>query len=144
MVLFPGFDQVDVFGPLEVLRGLAYFYPMNLSLIAADLKPVSTKPITAAMNPFNSSFGASVNPTHTFGTAPPLDVLIVPGGEGMRKPNMTDVTGFIKRTYPSLKYMITVCTGAGLAAQSGVLDGKRATTNKASWAQINAMGPNVK
>jgi len=37
-----------------------------------------------------------------------------------------------------------VCTGAGLAARAGLLDGKRATTNKATWALTTAFGPKVK
>lgn len=49
----------------------------------------------------------------------------------------------IKDTYPSLKYLITVCTGSGLAARAGILDGKRATTNKMAWKDMVALGPEV-
>jgi transcriptional regulator GlxA family with amidase domain len=38
-----------------------------------------------------------------------------------------------KNVYPSLKYLITVCNGSVLVARAGVLDGKRATTNKSAW-----------
>lgn len=84
-------------------------------------------------------------PTHTFATAPPLDLLFVPGGLGTRgsNPVIEEVISYIRNTYPQLGYLITVCTGAGLAARAGVLDGKRATTNKMAWTETTGLGVNV-
>lgn len=47
---------------------------------------------------------------------------------------MAPLVDFIRETYPKVQYMITVCTGSWLAARAGVLDGRRATSNKRSWA----------
>ncbi|KAF7373021.1 Class I glutamine amidotransferase-like protein [Mycena sanguinolenta] len=58
----------------------------------------------------------------------------------MSEASETTIT-FIRNIFPSLKYLITVCTGAGLAARAGVLDGRNATTNKAEWAKTIALGP---
>jgi transcriptional regulator GlxA family with amidase domain len=104
---------------------------MNLHIIAASMDPVSTRLLTK--QPAESNFEQLILPTHTFETAPALDVLIVPGGQGTREQGVTSTVDFIKKTYPSLQYLITVCTGSGLAARAGILDGKRATTNKLSW-----------
>lgn len=92
-----------------------------------------------------NAIGQSVVPTHTFATAPDLDVLLVPGGLGSRgsPPEVTAAVEFIRDVYPHLKYLITVCTGSGLATRAGVLDGKRATTNKMAWREITALGPRV-
>lgn len=92
-----------------------------------------------------ASVGQDVLPTHTFETAPPLDVLLVPGGRGAREftPAVEGTVDFIRKTYPNLKYLITVCTGSGLAARAGVLDGKRATTNKMAFHETAALGPKV-
>lgn len=143
-VLFPGFQAIDVFGPLDALNTLSWSHNITLSLIAKTTDPVSTVVKDPAYNRVNSSFGESVVPTHTFETAPPLDVLLVPGGIGTRAPNLDEEIAFIKATYPKLHSLITVCTGAGLAARAGVLDGKKATTNKAAWASTTALGPRVK
>lgn len=116
---------------------------MNLYLIAETMDPVTSQPSSAAMNTYNSSFWPVILPTHTFATAPELDVLLVPGGPGVRAPNLQNITDFIADQYESLEYLITICTGAGLAAKSGVLDGRRATTNKSAWSTITAWGPNV-
>lgn len=140
VVLFPAFQAIDVFGPLEALNILSETHHMSLSLIATTLSPVSTG---FSIPKVNSNFSESVVPTHTFATAPALDVLIVPGGQGTRFEDIGPVIDFIRNTYPSLQYLITVCTGSRLAARAGVLDGKRATTNKAGWALTTSCSPNV-
>lgn len=143
VLLFPGFQALDVFGPLDALNILAQERPLNLSIVAATLNPVSTRTPTDAPTPTSSSFAQSIVPTHTFATTPPLDVLIVPGGLGTRAPGLEPTIAFIARTYPTLQYLLTVCTGSGLAARAGVLDGKRATTNKRAWGETTALGPRV-
>ncbi|KAK7445091.1 hypothetical protein VKT23_014952 [Stygiomarasmius scandens] len=117
---------------------------MNLSIIAKSLEPVSTKYGDPSLNPFNSNFGESIVPTHDFTTAPPLDVLLVPGGFGTRADDIDPLINFVRETYPNLKYILTVCTGSWLAARAGILDGKRATSNKSAWYGVKAVGPNVK
>lgn len=141
ILLFPAFQALDVFGPLDALNLLSWQEKMNLSLISASMDPVTTAPRSAAMNPFNSSFFETVMPTHTHDSAPPLDVLLVPGGLGTRAPDVNGTTDFIRTRYPQLKYLISVCTGAGLVARAGVLDGRRATTNKRAWNETTALGP---
>ncbi|KAI7775403.1 hypothetical protein LA080_006826 [Diaporthe eres] len=143
VVLFRAFDGQDIFGPLDALQLLAFQRQMNLYLIAETLDPVTSEPTSAAMNSKNSSFWPIILPTHTFASAPELDVLLVPGGAGVRAPDVKNITDFIADRYPSLEYLITVCTGAGLAAKSGVLDGRRATTNKSAWSTVTAWGPKV-
>ena len=146
MLLFQAFELLDVFGPLDALQILSRKYRMDLSLISSSstLDPVSTRPRAPGMNPMNSTFFQSVLPTHTIKDAPDLDVLIIPGGLGTRAPDLNATIDYIRTTYPKLQYLITVCTGAGLAAQAGVLDSRRATTNKGSWANTVALGPKVK
>jgi transcriptional regulator GlxA family with amidase domain len=116
---------------------------MNLSIIASTLDPVSTIPRSAAMNPYNSTFSQSVVPTHTFSTAPDLEVLLVPGGIGTIAPDRNTTVAYIKKAFPKLRYLITVCTGAHLAAEAYVLDGKNVTTTKRSWAKVKTLGKNT-
>ncbi|KAJ7073232.1 class I glutamine amidotransferase-like protein [Mycena belliarum] len=138
VIAFPGFEALDIFGPLDALNLLAYKYPMNLSIIAATMDPVGTTP---RINPKNSNFSEFIVPTHTFENAPPLDFLLVPGGPGTRATNLNSTIDFVRDTYPSLQYFMTVCTGAGIAARAGVLDGKNATTNKRAFKETSAWGP---
>jgi putative intracellular protease/amidase len=142
VVLFQAFDMIDVFGPLDPLQLLSLgAQQLNLHLIAETLDPVTTAPI--AMNKFNSSFFPVIPPTNTFDDDLDLDLLIVPGGPGARNPNLQAVTGYIAKMYPKVKVLMTICTGAGVAARAGVLDGHMATTNKNAWAIMKEMGPKV-
>jgi putative intracellular protease/amidase len=65
--------------------------------------------------------GQWVIPTHTIANAPPLDVLLVVGGVGSRA-ILNGLLGpsvkFIADVYPSLQYLLVVCTGNALAAAS--------------------------
>ncbi|KAK2627700.1 hypothetical protein QTJ16_002346 [Diplocarpon rosae] len=146
-VLFPGFQALDVFGPLDALNLLSLTTTLNLTLIAATLEPVHTDQMPWLVNAANATFGEAIVPTHTFETAPAdLDVLIVPGGLGTRAPGtlLDAPIEFVRARYPTVRYLISVCTGAVIAARAGVLDGRCATTNKKAWAQTTAWGPEVK
>ncbi|TDZ74523.1 Isonitrile hydratase [Colletotrichum trifolii] len=146
-ILFPGLDMVDVYGPLDILQLLSLSQHLNLHLIAATLDPVVTgivDPLNPTLNKANSSFYPTITPTATFADDVNLDVLIVPGGPGARAAGGEDVVEYVKRTYPKVKYLITICTGTAFAARAGILDGKRATTNKRAWDVIRAYGPEVK
>lgn len=117
---------------------------MNLHLLADTLDPVTTEPPTADTNPWSSSFWHVVQPSHTFADDPDLDVLIVSGRLGMRQTGLNATLDYITRTYPKVKYLITICTGSGLVAKTGIVDNRRATTNKTSWPSIITMGALVK
>ncbi|WEW59136.1 hypothetical protein PRK78_004605 [Emydomyces testavorans] len=145
VVLFPAFQALDVFGPLDALNVLSFTRPLKLSIIAATMDPVSTQARSKGMQRFNSTFGQSVVPTHTFANSPAdLEVLLVPGGVGTSAPDIGPVVQYINQTYPKLKYIMSVCTGAKLLAKSGILDGRSATTNKKSWQSVVKEGPKVK
>ncbi|KAI1809426.1 class I glutamine amidotransferase-like protein [Poronia punctata] len=139
VALYPGYQALDVFGPLDVLNNLSRDTPLELSIIAATLDPVNT----VVEGP--GHIGESIVPTHTFDNFPDdLDVLLVPGGYGNRNlTTMNSVADFVKGVYPRLRYLLTVCTGSAVVASSGLLDGKNATTNKMSWDWATSQGPEV-
>lgn len=141
-VLFPALDVIDVFGPLDVLQIMAITtQQMNLHFIAATLDPVSTAPL--GTNQFNSSFWPTLTPTATFDDDIDLDVLIVPGGPGVRDPNLDPILEYLRKMFPKVKVFMTVCTGSGLAARAGVLNNTLATTNKNAWKTMTPWGPEV-
>lgn len=134
VALFRGFQALDVFGPIDALNYMSRNQPLSLSILHTSLEPVTT-----LVDSTPGRIGQSVVPTHTYDTAPEdIEVLLVPGGMGTRDPeNVARVRQFIKERYPKLRFLLTVCTGSAVAAQSGVLDGREATSNKRSFSWVS-------
>lgn len=161
IALFPGFEALDAFGPLEILNTLSKQTAIELSVLAATREPVSTRSPDPAAAARGSVCSQEIVPTGTFddflALAPDarsssgegkrkreIDVLIVPGGAGTRFPEIIQpVIDFVRGVYPSLRYAVSVCTGSGVFARTGILDGKRATTNKLRWGDIIALRTEV-
>jgi putative intracellular protease/amidase len=123
-------------------------------MIAAEIGPVTAMPPRHQMAPgeppmdLGYMIGAeiSLTATHTFLNAPALDILLVPGGIGnvvLAQHNDSWIEDFVGSRYPTLDYVLSVCTGSMSLAKAGVLNGKRATTNKAAWGSVTTLGENV-
>ena len=107
---------------------LPYAQNVTLSIISQTTEPVSP----AKAGDVGSVLGQKIVPHFTLQTAPDLDVLLIPGGLGSDSVD-NEVIKWVSQVVPNLQYLITVCTGADIAARAGVLKGLRATTNKQAW-----------
>lgn len=118
-LVFPGMVQIDFTGPFEVLSRVP---GATFHTIAQELQPV------------RDVNGLILTPELTLTTAPPLDVLLVPGGGGQQN-LMEDeaVLDFLRRRADSAQYVLSVCTGALLCGAAGLLRGVHATTHWASF-----------
>lgn len=125
---------------------------MTLSVIAAEPGPVSAVYPPHVMVPgmppldFSHILDPKITATHSFADAPDLDILLVPGGMGnmsLDQANDTSVEDFVAQRYPELENLLSVCTGAASLAKSGVLSGKRATTNKAQWGWVTSRAEGI-
>ena len=131
-LLFPDFELLDIFGPLEMFTLLQERGAVEIVMIAQQPGPVS------------SVCGPACVATVGFGNCPDLDVLLVPGGQGTRKQvSNPALLSFLCQYYPTLEFLASICTGAGLLAAAGLLDGKRATSNKQSFPWVVSQGPHV-
>ncbi len=78
-----------------------------------------------------------VQPHHTIDDHPALDILVVPGGQGTRRERLNEhLLDWIARQRAAIELTTSVCTGAFLLAERGILDGRRATTH---WASVDWM-----
>lgn len=124
---------------------------LNLSVISSSMDPVTPAFGTQATAGYSFQNKQMYLPTHTFDTAPELDVLIVPGGAGTRASAtqiklMCDYISELYHGYKGrkpLKYIFSVCNGSKLLAQAGLLDGRTATTNKKQWKQVTGLTKNT-
>jgi transcriptional regulator GlxA family with amidase domain len=129
-VLYPGFELLDMFGPLEMFGNLTGM--VEVVMIAQQSGPVA------------SAQGPSALAQHGFGDCPPLDLILIPGGIGTRSeidnPVMLD---WLRERIPPAELTMSVCTGSALLAQTGLLDGRRATSNKMVFHWVEEQWPRV-
>lgn len=140
LILYEGFQSLDVFGPIDILNVLSQLYPsLRLSILAPTLSPISTRTSPSSL------FTQSVLPTHTYASPPTsIDAVLLPGGLGARPPaDHAALYAFLQTVYPTLHSLLTVCTGSALLAQTGLLDHRRATSNKRAWSWVKTLGTDV-
>ena len=129
-LLFPGFELLDVFGPLQMLGALPSGY--QLEMVAETTGPVASRQ------------GAKAVAELSLADAKTFDVLLIPGGRGTRREvdNAALIT-WIGAKAQTAKFVATVCTGSALLARTGLLDGRKATSNKAAFGWVMEQGPKV-
>jgi transcriptional regulator GlxA family with amidase domain len=127
IVGFPGVQALDLVGPFDVFTGASLLCngAYEVVLASAPGQPVSTGTGLA--------FQAAALPDPN----EPVDTVLLPGGAGVDDARANaDVIAWIRGVAPTARRIVTVCTGAFLAAQAGLLDGCRATTH---WAFARRM-----
>ena len=120
IVLFDGFEVLDVYGPVEFWGHVPEF---EIVMIAEEAGPV------------RSGQGVATVAEYSFMTAPHVDILMVPGGMGTRtEVNNPNLLSFLRERNDTTELTTSVCTGSALLAKAGLLDGVKATSNKRAFA----------
>jgi putative intracellular protease/amidase len=137
VILYPGFELLDVFGPLEMFNSVGRAALIS-HMVAERAGPVSAG--TVADGPV----GPRVLADYGFDDAPELDLLLIPGGVGtfpeLANPKMLE---FLRARSRRARITASVCTGSALLAKAGILDGLRATSNKQVFALATRQSGNV-
>jgi transcriptional regulator GlxA family with amidase domain len=120
VALFEGAEELDWAGPWEVLAAWAKGWPED---------GVEVLTIAPEAGPVECAKGLRVLPDATWESAPPLDVLVYPGGVGTRR-DLGDeaVLERLRGLRAGGTLMTSVCTGSLVFAAAGLLDGRPATT----------------
>jgi len=133
--VFPGVEELDFAGPWEVLRAWERVAPddgQHVVLLARD------------EGPLDCVLGLRVTPQFSWVTAPPLDVLIYPGGQGtVAQLGDESIRGWLRAMAAGGTLMTSVCTGALVFADAGLLDGRPATTHWASLDKLASLGHDI-
>jgi putative intracellular protease/amidase len=130
VLLFEDFETLDVFGPVEILGRLKQDYQISFYSIPGGL--------------VNNNHGVSIQTKNIDDLKSGTDIFLIPGGYGTRKEveNIL-LLNKIKEISDSSKFVLSVCTGSALLAKAGLLDGKKATSNKKAFDWVITQGENV-
>ena len=128
ILLFPDFETLDAFGPVEILSRIEEYHMHYISINGGIIKSrQGTNVFTTPLE--NADF---------------YGILLVPGGQGAR-PLVTDIKFIEKLTQIAAHstYCLTVCTGSALLAKTNLLDGKKATSNKRALKWVKSVNSKV-
>lgn len=113
ILIYDGVQIIDHAAPWEVLGQ----YSLNeVYTVARDTTPVTT------------FMGMRVLPSYGFDDHPPPDVVVVPGGNSGDARSDPEVIEWLRRNAGAADYVLAVCSGVSILAETGLLDGRSATT----------------
>jgi putative intracellular protease/amidase len=128
ILIFTGVQIIDYTGPYEIFQAAGF----DVYTVAATKDPITTVA------------GMTVVPKYTFEDAPQPDVLVVPGG-GINGVHESAATlKWISDVTAKAEHTMSVCNGAFILAQVGLLDGLTATTTFHNIPRLGAMYPKIK
>lgn len=129
-LVFPGFQTLDFFGPIEMLAG--FFDEIELVTVAKGADPVPSR------------HGQRIMVDRQLADKDDYDLLFIPGGDSaLGLAPDTQVMDWIRRCSDGADRVMAVCTGTVLLGMTGVLDGRKATTNKLDFTSTVHLAPNV-
>ncbi|KAJ6500174.1 class I glutamine amidotransferase-like protein [Mycena vitilis] len=135
--LFPGVTSTDYQGPVELLGILSGKNRQRAERVSKNLPDlfIEFTYLGPTLDPIEPTAGPLLLPTLAYDDAKEqFDIVLVPGGPDVNPP--ISCPDFIKRQAPGAKYILSVCTGSLILARTGLLNGKRATTNKSAFRSV--------
>lgn len=116
-ILYAGFELLDVYGPLEMFGS-----------VGPELRIVT---VAQQAGLVASTQGPKTLAQYGFADCPTLDLILLPGGIGTIPELQNQVMlDFLRRLSASAQVTMSVCSGSAILAKAGLLDGRRATSNK--------------
>lgn len=131
--LFDDVQSLDVTGPLEVFTGANVY-------TGADFYRIRTASVGGRT--IRTSSGLRITPDADLLQLRAPNTLLVPGGEGTRTPD-PELVAWVRRIGSAARRVVSVCTGAFVLAEAGLLGGRRATTHWASCDTLARRYPDV-
>ena len=129
-LVFPGFQTLDFFGPIELLGGFR-----------DDIEVVT---VAKEADPVESRHRQRIVVDRVLSESTDYDLLFIPGGDSaLDAAKDEDLMQWVRDTAARADRVLAVCTGTILLGMTGLMDGKRATTNKLDFTSTVHLAPNA-
>lgn len=126
ILVYEGVEPLDFAGPGEVFAATRDFEVFSIA--ASDV-------------PVESGDFFRIVPQHTFANHPRIDILVVPGGNASSALYDPETMSWIRKTAREADLVLSVCNGASILADAGLLDGLEATTHQGTISTLRRMAP---
>ena len=130
-VIYENFELLDLFGPLEMFGNIV----PGIKIVTVAEQPGSVR----------SAQGPKTIAEYGFSECPRLDLILLPGGIGtVKQLHNVAMLEFLKDRSLSAEVTMSVCSGSAILAKAGLLDGRRATSNKQFFSLATSQSDKVK
>lgn len=131
LLIFDGAEELDFTGPWEVFTASSMLRESADTVVLIAERPGAVR----------CCKGMRVLPDHTLDDHPPLDVLLVPGGQGTRREvSNPAIIDWIRKASAEATWTTSVCTGALLLHEAGPARGRRVATHRTFEDTLQARG----
>lgn len=138
--LYPDVEVLDLAGPFEVFHTASR---MRQRMDPAASPPFRVITVAESTRPVAARGGLLLTPLHAIDSHPAIDLLVIPGGVVDRLIERSSVIEWLRTVHASTTVTASVCTGAFLLAQAGLLDGLATTTHWEDLADLADRFPRV-
>lgn len=130
ILLFNEFETLDVFGPVEIFGRLPQYYNLRYHSLQGGM--------------ISNHHGVHLQTEGLDFIPDKIDILLIPGGRGVRKEVhdkhfIDNLIALIRKS----NYVLSICTGSALLAQTGYLNNKHATSNKLALPWVSSLNQKV-
>ena len=121
-LLVDGVYNTELMAPWDVFQHTQYH--------SAPLPGIEVLTIAQQDGPVTTAEGLTIIPDHSFATAPPLDILVVPSAEHSRDSDRTneELIAWVRQAGAQARFVVSLCWGAFILAEAGLLDNHACTT----------------
>ena len=131
-----GVYNTELMAPWDVFQHTVY----HTSHPGIEVLTVAERP-----GPITTAEGIKLLPDFTFETAPPLDILVVPSAEGSRDADRQNsvLISWVRQAGSQATFVVSLCWGAFILAEAGLLDGHSATTFPGDYDRFSETFPDL-
>jgi putative intracellular protease/amidase/YHS domain-containing protein len=131
ILIFEGMELLDFAGPAEVFASAGRGEAFEAYTVAATPEPIT------------SQHFVTITPRYTFADCPRPEIIVIPGGNTRSLAQDKRVRAWIEQCVPHTEVVLSVCTGAFVLANAGLLDGKEATTHWSALERLRRDFPKI-
>jgi transcriptional regulator GlxA family with amidase domain len=131
LLTFDGMEELDLVGPWEVFTASR--------MARGDQDTVVTVAESGPGRALTCAKGLRITPDHGLDDHPPLDAVLVPGGQGRKRESTNPVVlDWLRRAAATATWTTSVCTGSFVLHAAGLLTGRRAATHWSAEDELDA------
>ena len=136
-LIVDGVYNTELTAPYDVLEHTAHHLPNGLGIEVFTVSPTG--------NPITTAEGLRILPDYGFGTAPPIDILVVPSAQGSRDSDLDNeaMIEWVRHQGGQARVVMSLCWGAFVLARADLLDGRECTTFPSDYGSFARSFPEV-